>query len=121
MVETEDSGIVARRIRMADGSIAFMRASRISVVPALVAAVPAVGLDGADHVLDSEHHPNLLRVAFAHAWSSMAGSWLDYAAGIRMRCDGRCNHHVAPDHSTGRATVFNRLAALGVAAQPKFC
>src|SRR5258708_34263054 len=106
---------------LADGRLASLRLRRFSVVPALAPAVRAVGLDGADHYLDSEHHPNLLRLAFAHAWSSVAGSWLDYAAGIRMRRDGRCNHPVAPDHSTGRATVFNRLAALGVAAQPKFC
>ena len=98
-----------------------MRTGCLSVVPALAAAVPAVGLDGADHHLDSEHHPNLLRLAFAHAWSSVAGSWLDYAAGIRIRGNGRCNHPVAPNHSTGSATVLNRLAALGVDAQPKFC
>jgi hypothetical protein len=38
-----------------------------------------------------------------------------------MRGNGRCNHRVAPDHSTGRDTVLNRLAALGVAAQTEFC
>src|SRR5258708_39704320 len=112
--------MVCGGICMADGSIACMRTGGLSVVPALAPAVRAVGLDGADHYLDSEHHPNLLRLAFAHAWSSVAGSWLDYAAGIRMRRDGRCNHPVAPDHSTGRATVFNRLAALGVAAHQNF-
>jgi hypothetical protein len=91
------------------------------MVPALAAAVPAVSLDAADHHLDGEHYPNLLRVASAHAWSSMVGSWLDYAAGIRMCRDNRCNHPVAPNHSTGRATVLNRLAALGLDAQPNFC
>ena len=37
----------------------FLCAGRISVVPALAAAVPAIGLDGADHDLDGQHHPNL--------------------------------------------------------------
>ena len=77
-------GMVSGRICLADGSIASMCAGRISVVPALAAAVPAVGLDGADHHLDGEHHSDLLRLAFAHARSSVVGSWLDYAAGIRI-------------------------------------
>ena len=106
---------------MADGSIASMRTGCLSVVPSLAAAVRAVGLDGADHHLDSEHSPYVLHLAFAHAWSSVAGSRLDYAAGVRSRGNGRCNHPVAPNHSTGSATVLNRLAALGVDAQPKFC
>ena len=113
--------MVFGRICLADGSIAFMRTGRLSVVPALAAAVRAVGLDSADHHLDGEHHPNLLRLAFAHAWSAVVGSWLDYAAGIRSRGNGWCNHLVAPNHSTRRAVVLNRLAALGVAAQAKFC
>jgi hypothetical protein len=98
-----------------------MRTGRLYVVPALAAAVHAVGLDAADHHLDREHHPNLLRLAFAHAWSSVVGSWLDYAAGIRMRGSGRCNYRVSPAHTTGHATVLNRLAALGLDAQSKFC
>ena len=106
---------------MANGGIARLCAGRVSVVPALAAAVRAVGLDGADHHLDSQHHPDLLCLAFAHAWSSVVGSGLDYAAGIRMRGNGRCNHRVSPDHSTGRDTVLNRLAALAVAAQGEFC
>jgi hypothetical protein len=60
-------------------------------------------------------------LAFAHAWSSVAGAWLDYAVGIWMCRDDRCNHPVAPSHSTSRATVLNRLAALGLDTQPKFC
>ncbi len=112
------SELSAGRICVADGSIASMCTGRISVVSALAVAVPAVGLDGADHRLDGQHHPNLLRLAFAHARTSVAGSGLDYAAGIRMRGDGRCNHPVAPNHSTGRATVLNRLAALSLDRQP---
>src|ERR1700686_1014775 len=113
--------MVCGGICVAHGSIASMRTGRLSVVPALAPAVRAVGIDGADHHLVSEHHPNLLRLAFAHAWSSVVGSWLDYAAGIWMRGSGRGNHPVAPSHSTGCATVLNRLAALGVAAQAKVC
>ena len=92
--EKKIPGIVCRRICLADGSIASMCAGRISLVPALAAAVRAVGLDGADHHLDSQHHPNLLRLAFAHAWSSVAGSWLDHAAGIRSRGSVHCGSSV---------------------------
>lgn len=113
--------MVCGRICMAHGSIASMRTGRISVVPSLAAAVRAVGIDAADHHLDGEHYPHLLRLASAHAWSPVAGSWVDHAAGIRMRRDDGCNHPVAPNHSTGRATVLNRLAALGLDTQPKFC
>ena len=73
-----------------------MCAGRVSVVPALAAAVPAVGLDAADHHLDGQHYSHLLRLAFAHAWSSVDGSWLDYVAGIWVRRDGRCNYRVSP-------------------------
>ena len=57
--------VFSGRICLAHGSIASLCTGRISVVPALAAAVRAVGLDGADHHLDSEHHPHLLRLAFA--------------------------------------------------------
>jgi hypothetical protein len=104
--------MVFGRICMAHGSIASLCTGRISMVPALAAAVPAVGLDGADHHLDSEHYPDLLRLAFAHAWSSVVGSWLDYAAGIRIRGNGRCNYHVSPVHTTGSNPMLNGLGAL---------
>ncbi len=55
-----------------------MCAGRVSVVPALDAAVPAVGLDAADHHLDGQHYSHLLRLAFADAWSSVDRSGLDY-------------------------------------------
>ena len=48
LAEKKVRGMVSGRICLADGSIAFMCAGRISLVPALAAAVPAVGLDGAD-------------------------------------------------------------------------
>ena len=70
---------------MAHGSIASLCTGHISVVPSLAAAVHAVGLYGADRHLDSEHHSDLLRVAFARSWASVGASPLDYAVGIRMR------------------------------------
>ena len=108
--------MVFGRICLADGSIAFMCTCRISMVPALAAAVPAVGLDAADHHLDGEHYPYLLRLASARTWTSVATSWLDYAAGIRIRGGGRRNYRVAPTHTTGTARMLNGLAlfAFGV-------
>ena len=108
--------MVIGRICLADGSIAFMRAGSISMVSALAAAVPAVGLDGAAHRLDSQHHPNLLRLAFACAWSSVDTSWLDCAAGIRMRGNGRCNYRVSPTQTIGGSSVLDDGLA---AALPK--
>jgi len=84
-----------------------MCSGRISVVPALDAALPAIGLNGADPHLDGQHYPNLLRMAFAHAWSPVAASWLGYAAGIWMRRDDRCNHSLAQNHSAGPAPALN--------------
>ena len=107
---------------MANGSISFVRACRIPMVSSLAAAISDVGLDDADHCLDGEHYPDLRQLAFAHTWASVGGaSWLGDAAGIRMRRDDRCNHPLAPNHSTGRSTVLNRLAPLGLDTQPKFC
>jgi hypothetical protein len=107
---------------MANGSISFVRAGRIPMVSSLAAAISDVGLDAADHPLDGEHYPHLRHVALAHTWASVGvASRLGNAAGIRMRRVDRCSHPVAPDHSTGRPTVLNRLAALGLDTQPKFC
>ena len=36
-------------------------------------------------------------------------SWLDYAAGIRIRGSGRCNSRLAPIHTTGTARMLNGL------------
>jgi hypothetical protein len=82
------------------------------MVPSLAAALRAVGLDCANHHLDSQHYPYLLRLAFAHAWSSVVGSWLDYAAGIRIRGNDRCNYRASPIHTTGGSSVFNGIDAL---------
>ena len=95
---------------MADGGFASMRAGCLSVVPAVAAAVRAVGLDRADHPLDGEHHPDLLRLAFADAWPAVAGSGLDYAVGIRIGGCGRCNCTVAAA-SRSSATVRPPISA----------
>jgi hypothetical protein len=97
---------------MAHGSIASMRTGGISVVPSLAAAVPAVTLDAADHHLDGEHYPYLLRLASARTWTSVVSSWLDNAAGIRMRGRGRCNSRFAPDHTIGHRVKVNAAHAV---------
>src|SRR5439155_12577399 len=46
---------VSGRICLAHGSIASVCTDRISLVSSLAAAISEVGLDAADHHLDSEH------------------------------------------------------------------
>ena len=82
MDENKVSGLVLKRIRVAHGSITLICAGSLSVVPALVATVPALCLDGADYRLDRKHHPYLLRLASAYPGATMVGSWLGHAAGI---------------------------------------
>ncbi len=96
------------RICLADGSIASVRTGRISMVPALAAAVPAVGFDAANHHLDGQHDPYLLRLASAQAWTSVGSSWLDYAAGIRVGGSGRGHYRVAPKHTSGFGAVLKQ-------------
>ena len=78
-------------IRMADGGIAFLCARRLSLVFALAAAVPKVGFDPAACHVDREHYPYLRRLAFAHTWKAMGGSWLDHAIGVWIRGSDSCN------------------------------
>lgn len=59
---------------MADGSIAFLRASCISMVHAVAAAVYALDYKAADHDLDIEHLPYLLCVASTYPWAAVVGS-----------------------------------------------
>ena len=92
--------MLAGCIRLADGSIAFVCASRISLVPALAASVPAPGFDPADHHLDGKRHTHLLRLASARTWPSVDTSWLDYDAGIWVGRGGRCSYRVAPDETS---------------------
>ena len=66
--------MVCGRFCLADGGIALMRTSCVSLVPAVVIAIHAVDFDAADHHLDSEHYSDLLRLAFAQAWAALVGS-----------------------------------------------
>ena len=70
--EAQGPTVFSGRIRLAHGSIASVCTGRISVVPSVAAALRPVGVDGAHHHLDSQHHPNLLCLAFADAWTSVA-------------------------------------------------
>src|SRR5258708_14272577 len=101
--------MVFGRSCLADGSIALVCASRLSMVPALAASVHAVGLDGADHHLDSEPSPYVLCLASAHTWTSVVGSCLDHVAGIRIRRSGRCNQPMSPAHTIGNAPTHYGL------------
>jgi hypothetical protein len=65
------------------------------MVPAVAAAVHKVDLNGADHDLDFEHYSYLLCLASAHNWTAVVGSWLDYAAGIRIGGRSRCHYRLA--------------------------
>ncbi len=94
---------------MADGSIALMCAGRVSMVSAVAAAIHAPGLDAANHHLDGEHNPHVLRLAFARAGSPVGASWLGYAAGIRICGDCRCNHRVSPVQATGIRLILRGL------------
>jgi hypothetical protein len=88
---------------------------RFPMVSSLAAAISDVGLDAADHPLDCEHYPRLRPMALARPWASMGGaSGLGDGGGIWMPGSGRRNHPAPPNHSTGRATVLNPLAASGL-------
>src|SRR5260370_37877515 len=97
---------------MAHGSIAPVCAGRISLVPSLAVAVRAVGLGGAAHHLDNQHHPHLLCLASAHDWPAVGGSWLDYAAGIRIGGNRRCNYRVSLGYTNGGSVMLNAPGAL---------
>ena len=92
---------------MADGRVAAVCAGRVSVVFALAAAVRAIGRDAAAHHLDDKHYPYVHRLASANAWTLVGTSCLGRVAGVRNRRDNRYNPLVAPNHSTGRASMLN--------------
>ena len=54
-----------------------------------------------------EHYPYLLCLAFAHAWSAVVSSWLDHAAGIRIRGSSCCHYRFASDHTIGRTAMLS--------------
>ena len=99
--------MVFGRVCLANGSIAFVCTGCISMVHAVAAAVPAIGLDAADHHLDIKHYPYLLCLALAHTGTAMGGSRLDFAVGIWIRGSGSRNHRIPSDQAIGRTTVLS--------------
>jgi len=100
------------RICLADGSINSMCTRRVSVVPALAAALLEIDLGAANHHLDGEHYPYLLRVASAYNWTSMVGSRVDHGGGIRSRSSWRYNHLAAPTCATCNSPMLNELGGV---------
>ena len=92
---------------MADGSIAVVCTGGLSMVFALAAALPAFCFNGAACDLDSQHHSNLLRLAFAQAGTTMVGSGLDHAAGIWIGRNSCCNCWFASDQGISDTTKFS--------------
>jgi hypothetical protein len=92
---------------LADGSIASVRTDRLSLVSSLASAVSEVGLDIADHHMDGEHYPHLRGLAFAYAWTSLGGSWLDHVARIRIGRDSEPNNRFAAARTTGSVSMLN--------------
>ncbi len=84
VVQSQISGIVCGRIRMADGRVASVRSGRVSVVFALDAAIHEIGFDVADRHLDGEHHPDVHRLASAHGRTPVGASGLGFVAGVRI-------------------------------------
>ena len=92
---------------MADGRNTVLCAGGLSMVFALAAAFPAFRFNAAARDLDSQHHPNLLRLAFAQAGTTMVGSWLDPVAGIWKYRNRRHPSLVAQLGATIRAAMLN--------------
>ena len=67
--EKKVRGRVLGRVCLANGSIAFMCAGCISMVPAVATDVHKVDLNGPDHDLDFEHYSYLLCLASVHSWT----------------------------------------------------
>src|SRR5262249_47057777 len=103
--------MVFRRICLADGSVPFVRTGCLSMVLALVAAVPAVCFDVADHHLGGEHHPYLLRLASANTWTAVVGSTMGHAAGIRVHGNGRCNFRFTPSAAFRFSSAWGQRAS----------
>src|SRR5258708_121666 len=72
--EKKVHGRVFGRVCLANGSIASLCSGRISMVPAVAAAVHKVDLNGAAHDLDFEHYSHLLCLASAHSWTAVVSS-----------------------------------------------
>ena len=92
---------------MANGGNTVLCASGLSMVFALAAAFPAFRFNFAARDLDSQHHSNLLRLAFAQAGTTMVGSWLDPFAGIWKYRNRRRPSLVARLGATIKATMLS--------------
>src|SRR4051812_21988122 len=90
------------QLGIANGGIARVCAGRVSVVPALVAAVPALGIDAAADGLDGQYFANLPGLALAVARAGVAGSRLGPAAGIWIGCSSRRDRVASRYGPTGR-------------------
>src|ERR1700704_2932986 len=80
---------------MADGCIARVCTGRVSLVPAVAAAVPiavpALNLDGAAHGLDGQYFANVRSLALAIARICVAAPTLGLAGGIWVRRNSGCD------------------------------
>jgi hypothetical protein len=79
----------------------------------LAIAIPSPGPDAAHPRLDAEHYSNLLCLASAGTRAAVVGPWLDYAAGIRVRGRGWCNHGFTPDQPIHRSRMPNGAVESG--------
>ena len=91
---------------LAHGSIAFMCAGHLPVVYVVAAAVPTVDHKSTDPDLDIEHYSYVLCLAFAHTWTAVGGSGLDYGVGIRIRGSSCCNHRFTPRQPIGHPPML---------------
>src|SRR5438270_14100894 len=78
-----------------------MRARGVSLVPCLAVAVPALGLESADHHLDREYYPHVHCLASAHAWASVGASWLGHVARIWIGSNRGRNYRASTLQQTG--------------------
>src|SRR5262249_44246434 len=72
--EKKIRGMVFGLIRLADDSVPSLCSGCLPMVPAVGATIRAVRLNAADHCMDCEHYPYLLRLASAHTWTPVVGS-----------------------------------------------
>jgi hypothetical protein len=105
---------VSGRIRVAYGSISFVRTRSVPMVSSLAAAISEVGLNTADHHLDGQHFSHLRQLALANTWASLGTpSWLGNASRIRMlgyRGGGDCS---ASANAANETRYSNKLAQSG--------
>ena len=114
--------MVSGSIRLAHGSISFVRTRHIPMVSSLAVAISDLGLDAADRFLDCQHYPYLRYVAFARTWSSMGlAPCLDHAGGIWVPDNRRCNDCPAPNHAAGGARYWTGLVRRADFTETQLC